>query len=147
TKKDKPNTPATPRITSEQRGDPATLQLLKDISRKLAFSDDRQYGTIAEYYADVQNPLYQEDESYRALVEQRLEASKHLYENSPHKNIDMNGSQTVVATMDDKGNAEVREVHNGYTGGSSEPVEYVEDGEVTNIADNGTSMSVSVRSN
>jgi hypothetical protein len=82
-------------------------QINKDLARRLAFMNDRQYSTLADFYADVASPLYSEDEGFRALCDARLEASRHLWENNDHKvtdNLTSGDSVGANFSADENGN-------------------------------------------
>ena len=64
---------------------------------KMHQMDRTQYASIAELYADIENPLYTTSDVFRETVEARLAASTHLLKDTPHLVSDFRGSDAVSA--------------------------------------------------
>jgi hypothetical protein len=126
-------------------------RLYSDLVRRLAAMDNTQYANLAELHADMQSPLYGTDEAFTELVERKLAASKHLYEQNPsgHRVSDVRGGDSVhvTASIDNDGNVTAQETHAGYTGQSTpDPLsDDFNEGDATEIVQTESSVIVKVR--
>src|SRR5262245_32448559 len=97
-------------ITREPSTDSAVSDLTKDLIRRLAWSDDRAYSSLEQYQSDVRSPLYTASDDFRRLVDARLEASPHLYKNSPHTETNLTSGDAIAARFSVGQNGEVEMV-------------------------------------
>src|SRR5262245_5655585 len=86
-----------PQVITRESSTDSVSDLLKDLIRRLAWSDDRAYSSLEQYQSDVRSPLYEASEDFRRLVDARLEASPHLYQNSPHTETNLTSGDAVAA--------------------------------------------------
>jgi hypothetical protein len=125
---------------SDQKQKPISQEQADALLLAIKQQDGHAYRTLADYHADVQNPMYETNEAWRDLVEKRLEMSPHLYQKSPHTVSESLSGGDVVCMNVSMVDGSVRQVEPGYTGLSSrsdqareEQVELIETGSSTII--------------